>query len=298
MKYCVSCGGKAGITSPRTKEGYRVCKDCYEKCSAQTKHHWKELDSQEIAEDIARWQERNINVSPEAMQKPKEYCANCGGKLGLFGGNEISEGFALCIDCVKQCSLLVKEKLSEKTINEVKRDIMQMKSYPEYRATDRFGKISFDKVHKLWRAEGYPVMRYEDIIDFEIVDVREKKSDSTTKEDKKGRDVTYTSYSEHFLRLGIQFVIQGTEKVSFLANYAEHYENVKYHSQLLEQVHDAAGFLKIVLHENETKNKAKDISHAMQISAAEAILKFKELFDYGLITEEEFEAKKQQILNL
>ena len=35
-----------------------------------------------------------------------------------------------------------------------------------------------------------------------------------------------------------------------------------------------------------------------QVSGADEILKFKELLDSGIITEEEFEAKKKSILNL
>lgn len=298
MKYCVSCGEKAGFTSLKTRDDSRVCKECYEKCSDRVKHHWDKLDTQEIVADIARWQERNAVASSEAREEPKTYCANCGGKLGIFGGHEIAEGFSLCGKCVKQCSLLVKEKLSEKTIQDIKKDIMQMQAYPEYHATDRFEKVSFDKVHKLWRADGYPVMKYEDLVDFELIETREMRADSTTTEDKKGREVTNTTYSEYFVRLGIQFMVQGEKTLSFTVNYIDYPVRVELYRKLLKQVQDVAGFLKTILHENNAERKEENTSHAMQISAAEAILKFKELLDYGLITKEEFEAKKKQILNL
>ena len=47
------------------------------------------------------------------------------------------------------------------------------------------------------------------------------------------------------------------------------------------------------------KNSNQDTSEAqVQVSAADAILKYKELLDAGVITQEEFEAKKKKLLDL
>ena len=45
-------------------------------------------------------------------------------------------------------------------------------------------------------------------------------------------------------------------------------------------------------------SQSEKASSASSISVADEILKFKNLFDMGAITQEEFEAKKKQILGL
>jgi TM2 domain-containing membrane protein YozV len=46
------------------------------------------------------------------------------------------------------------------------------------------------------------------------------------------------------------------------------------------------------------ENKASEQSSASTISAAEELKKYKELLDQGVINEEEFQAKKERLLNL
>ena len=55
---------------------------------------------------------------------------------------------------------------------------------------------------------------------------------------------------------------------------------------------------------NYVKERVSDIKnresqpYQSQVSAADEIKKFKELFDMGIITQEEFDAKKKQLLGL
>lgn len=64
----------------------------------------------------------------------------------------------------------------------------------------------------------------------------------------------------------------------------------------VSQAHECLSLLQIMLDENK-----KDIQYSTdntQISAADEIMKFKRLLDDGIISQEEFEAKKKQLLGL
>ena len=60
---------------------------------------------------------------------------------------------------------------------------------------------------------------------------------------------------------------------------------------------DAISALNFVVN-NKTEEVSPNIPSAQPTSAADEILKFKQLLDAGIITQEEFDAKKKQLLNL
>jgi len=57
-----------------------------------------------------------------------------------------------------------------------------------------------------------------------------------------------------------------------------------------------AGFY-ILMHLNEKEDKEEQIKRDNIVNNADAIRKYKELLDDGIITQEEFEAKKKELLN-
>lgn len=59
-----------------------------------------------------------------------------------------------------------------------------------------------------------------------------------------------------------------------------------------------AGLIEKILKEVADANKAPATQVVNQLSAADELKKFKELLDCGLITQEEFDAKKKQLLGL
>ena len=67
--------------------------------------------------------------------------------------------------------------------------------------------------------------------------------------------------------------------------------------QFMTEYNDAARKMKDYI-EAELQRSPAEAPPASQISAAEEIKKFKELLDSGIITQEEFDAKKKQLLGI
>ena len=67
--------------------------------------------------------------------------------------------------------------------------------------------------------------------------------------------------------------------------------------QFMTEYNDAARKMKDYI-EAELQRSPAEAPPTPQISAAEEIKKFKELLDSGIITQEEFDAKKKQLLGI
>lgn len=83
------------------------------------------------------------------------------------------------------------------------------------------------------------------------------------------------------------------EKITLISTETRK-DNLLY-SAAIKRAQEIAAILEIMCNGN---NKIDVQPSVQQISGADEILKYKSLLDQGIITEEEFEAKKKQILNL
>ncbi len=61
--------------------------------------------------------------------------------------------------------------------------------------------------------------------------------------------------------------------------------------ELLSQINN-------IIAQNKNAKKTATVSTTIQVSPADELKKFKELLDAGVITQEEFDAKKKQLLGL
>ena len=93
--------------------------------------------------------------------------------------------------------------------------------------------------------------------------------------------------------VNIKFIIEDTKKSSYLYK----------HSQ--EKAQECISLLEIVLDYNRNNAPVDTVKaiesesmNAQALSAADEILKFKQLLDAGILTQDEFDAKKKQLLNL
>lgn len=209
----------------------------------------------------------------------KKYCANCGAKIGAFNRTKIDGEMYLCESCVEQCSNIIVSQLRYKTIADVKNDIARMNLYPEFAPTHRFGKLLFDANNKLWKAPNYPVYRFQDINDFEVVEERETQSISYTNQRTKtrgglGRSLvggamfgvagaivggatakrksvtigsTNTSNIEFFTKLGIRIMLNDMTVPSITINFLDSSRLVSKSQQIVEDVNNALGFLNIIV---------------------------------------------------
>jgi hypothetical protein len=86
-------------------------------------------------------------------------------------------------------------------------------------------------------------------------------------------------------------ILKGTVKINTRT------EIVKFETKKSETIR-LAGIIEKILKEVVDANKAPATQVVNQLSAADELKKFKELLDSGLITQEEFDAKKKQLLGL
>jgi hypothetical protein len=211
--------------------------------------------------------------------KFKKCCANCGAKIGAFSRTKIDGEMYLCESCVEQCSNIIVSQLRYKTIADVKNDIARMNLYPEFAPTHHFGKLLFDANNKLWKALNYPVYRFQDINDFDVVEERETQSISYTNQRTKTRGgagrallggvlfgsvgaivggvtgrrksvtigSTNTSNMESFTKLGIRIMLNDMSVPSITINFLDNSCLVSNSQQIVEDVNNALGFLNIIV---------------------------------------------------
>ena len=86
-------------------------------------------------------------------------------------------------------------------------------------------------------------------------------------------------------------ILKGTIKINTRT------EVVKFEAKKSETLR-LASLIETVIKEVVDSNKVPNVQQVNQISAADELKKFKELLDSGLISQEEFDAKKKQLLGL
>lgn len=209
----------------------------------------------------------------------KKYCANCGSKIGAFSRTKIAGEMFICENCLSMCSNIIVPYIRNKSIADVKNDIARMNQYPQFAPTHQFGRLLFDGNNKLWKAPGYPVYRFADINDFDVVEERDVHSISYSTQKTKtkgglGRSLvggaffgvpgaivggvtakrkavtvgnTNTTNIEYFTQLGIRIMLNDISTPSITINFLDAKTQVSRCKRIVEDVNNAAGFLNIVL---------------------------------------------------
>ena len=223
-----------------------------------------------------------------------------------------SEG-SVCSSCLSLCSPNFVSNIKNKNVSEIKTHIEYIKKnqelYKNFQATDTVGKLFFvDKNKRLFHVPAPAVSIYnktpivysfDDIVDYELVidgvsigralvggavfgGVGAVIGGTTGKKSQKEMikkmyiritlNHTYDTYTE------ISLISADTKKGSFLYN----------------TMTDCANKILALLDSITAESSAP----ASSGSAADEILKYKQLLDCGAITEEEFNKKKSELLNL
>ncbi len=327
---CYVCMEKINIFNSVKGKSGRICKTCYKKLDPFVKISFSTATKDTVLKSVAVWDDCQ-KVAESMAKPPKKQCANCGANIGVGNRKKMGGNLYICRDCYEQCSLMIVPQLTQKTLTDIRKDMARMKEYPEFTPTHIYGKISFDDTHKLWQAKQMPVFRYEDISDFEIVEEREERTTATTTSTAKtksggvGRAVaggllfgpvgaivgsntgkrktitkgtTNTSSTEYYTKLGIRIMLNTVELPSITVHFIERSVPVLGCDKIIDEINNATGFMNIILKAKETEKSVKNEATNSSNSLAEEIIKFKELLDNGLISEEEFTAKKMQILGI
>ncbi|MSA02948.1 DUF4428 domain-containing protein [Lactonifactor sp. BIOML-A3] len=250
----------------------------------------------------------------------KQVCSICGGKLSALTRVKLEDGF-LCNNCTKKCGgsiLEVKARTSDKIrefMDFVDNNQKEWESFETTFSINNFIKI--DNVNKKFailkssKEQNPIIFNFADLADYELVEDGEtitkgglgsaavggvllggagaivgsvtgkKKSASTV-----NRMYIRISFSHKWIsQKTIDLINTETKKSGGIYRLTK---------DIADQIISA---LDGIVHEVENDNN-KVTSSNNSLSSADEILKFKNLLDSGIITQEEFEAKKKQLLGL
>lgn len=244
---------------------------------------------------------------------PKKRCPVCGAPLSALGGYAIKDG-KICEKCWSLCSSFV--NLPDLSSSDVSKHIANRCDQPEWvDATDTVDKfIAVDRKRKLWYSPSgcvdgdEDIFRFAQLIDFELIENGGSVSKGGlgsavaggvlfgatgaivgSNIGKKQNDVCRQlsimvmiddPYISHF---SIDFIIGEWRKDSSV------------YKQASTDAYKVMALLTMIKKENECVTQQSTIPMS---SPADEILKFKNLFDMGVITQEEFDAKKKQLLGI
>lgn len=232
------------------------------------------------------------------FSEQEEKCSICGEPLKYSESlYKLSNGY-LCGSCyakVTFCSFLELPKYSSNNIDKYIKTKESLS--PIFRQSRRAGaNFAVDDNHEIIKL-GSEYLRFSQVVDFEKV---ENFGESVIKGGKKQAAVgaiiagapgaiigaavadrtSSAKCTERYIVLYLNDYITQSITVNFLEN--------------LNDFNDCCAILKSILKKEEKSNETV----VATVSAADELLKFKNLLDSGVISQEDFDKKKQQLLNL
>lgn len=240
-------------------------------------------------------------------------CAVCGKELGLLSGKaKISDG-AVCIGCLSSAGIsMLRNALSynQQSIKElVNARKVLVDKFSETKSVGTY--IAVDENNKAFKI-GRDIFTYDNLLSFELLEDGQSITKGglgravaggllfggvgaivggiTGGKKSKGvcnsMEIKISLKNAHTDVAYINFIATETKTSSFV------YKNAQYSAQncitVLETIKDI----------NQSDSDEYICGKVHNSSAADEIVKFKELLDQGIITQEEFELKKKQLLGL
>lgn len=240
--------------------------------------------------------------------RKKETCCICNQNEG---DKKIIEGM-ICKDCISKCghfllTLSWRNVSSERVKQAIRANEINVKNLSIFHATNKFEKyIELDENNRLWKAPCFSptlVFSYDEVISYELLQdgetvtkgglgsavvggalfggvgaiVGSNVGSKKTKQEINEYRIKIVTKNICYPEVYINFLTAGTIKSNGLLykTYAGHAQHI-------------LSLLAIITRNQETAT----------ISSADEIRKYKNLLDEGIITQEEFDSKKSQLLNL
>lgn len=247
----------------------------------------------------------------------KTVCSICSNDTGL-NRLKIANKEWLCKECLKKCKLNTVKPIHYMTSSEIKELIKEAeinqkewKSFIITREVPKFLKI--DDKNKKWVipvSELSKIYNFADIIDFELLE----DGDSVVKGglgraiaggvlfggvgaivggvtgNKKSKAVCNSLK----IKITVKSMFNPTEYINFITTPTKK-DSILY-TTYFSSAQECLSNLQLIC--NEINNDKDSTKVESNISVADEILKFKNLLDNGIISEEEFKAKKEELLNL
>ena len=243
----------------------------------------------------------------------KEVCAICGGKLSLLTSAKAADG-KICHECHEKCTPLM--QIGTKTISEIKSNIAEREALvDDFSPTDVAAQyLQIDKNSKTWRCPGLyskkkvpDVFKFSDLLNYELIE--------------DGTSITKgglgSAIAGGFLFGGAGAIVGGglgkkhkdiCSSMSIMVSVRNPYIST-FEIKLISTETKKGGLIYKMTKETANKiialfsvisgmSENSDGQQSRPASSADEILKYKQLADSGVITQDEFEAKKKQLLGL
>ena len=250
----------------------------------------------------------------------KETCTICGGDCGV-NSSQLKDGSWICSKCSKNAGLGMLMPAKKMTSDDVKGLIKEKEANANrlaaFQVTQKVGSYLYvdENAREWYTPDGFlgkvinpQIHSFDDILDFELLE-----DGGTIAKGGLGRAVV-----GGVLFGGVGAVVGGVTgkkkgkptctslKVKITLNDMEcpaAYINLietetKKDSMTYQACERIAQEILSLLQVMVDSNKATQATTTQEVSAADEILKFKQLLDNGIITQEEFDAKKKQLLGL
>lgn len=245
----------------------------------------------------------------------KETCSLCGGKVSLITKTKLSDG-VMCAACFAKCSPLC-TSLNNKTVADIEKHIRDRErnaeAYKTFTPTDNVGEyLKIDRKSQTWCCptldkKNPDIFSFSELIDFELNEDGESITKgglgsavvggalfggvgaivgSNVGKKQKGvvnkMSVVINLRNEFVSHIEIPLIKAETKKNSFVYKVSK------------DEGQSIAALLSVIVDSQKESTPAP----AAAASSADELLKFKQLWDAGVITEDEFNAKKKQLLGL
>lgn len=240
-----------------------------------------------------------------------ELCSVCGNNAG---DKKLSDGL-VCNDCLKKCgNFLSSHGLKKRSVENINKTITANENNNNllnlFKATKKFQKyLEVDENNKLWKLPYYRnvIFRYDDIISFHLLE-----NGQTITKGGLGRAIvggalfggvgaivggvtgkkTKQEINEYCIKIITKHFFYPQVFINFLTTGKVKSNSILYKSYA-QNAQSVLSMLSIIQNSVSEKNSSTTPS-----STADEITKFKKLLDDGIITKDEFDKKKTQLLNL
>lgn len=234
----------------------------------------------------------------------KKFCEICGEKAKLLSRTAISDGY-ICGDCRKLLSEF-SDDFSSKTTDDIKKEMAfreenkaAFAEFCESRAIGEHNEILVDDSKRWWvlsdsddYANGNPdVFRFDEFIRTDVrEDYRRIDDDHDPERRSPPREVLENLYFDIYVKHPYVNVVS----FNLLSEFNPTARRI---DEAYRTAHDLEDFFRRVRSEVTSEVKSEQVASGSE-KAIEEIMKYKKLFDAGILTLEEFTAKKKQILGI
>lgn len=248
----------------------------------------------------------------------KEECAICNKEVGL-NRIHIANKECICGECFKKAGFDISTPIKSMTIEDVKAAMIayeaNTKEFSTFNATKKVGTfLQIDDNKKQWlipvgKNKIPRVYNYADIIDYELLE----DGDTITKGGlgsavaggilfggvgaivggATGKRKNKAVCNSLKIKITVKDISNPVVYITFINSETK--KNGFIYKTIYNSAQECLSLLQLICDSQGTSYQNNDVTVA---SGADEILKYKNLLDSGIITQEEFEAKKKQLLGL